>query len=466
MIWRTATFFLFLLLRLDAQPPSMYITVGEISIEGNKKTRSSLILRELYIQPGDSIPLAELAGQLETNRLHLMNTGLFSQVELNIRNWDVGEKRLDLLVRVTESWYVYPVPILELADRNFNTWWEDYDHSLRRLNYGLRFYHYNLTGRSDVLKGRIQFGFTNQYELVYRLPFFDKNQRWGLSVGGAFARNKEVNYATLDNRQQFFREPDHFLLRQFRTAISATLRKKQQVTHGWELAYTWKEIDEKVRSELNPDYFLGELKQRYTSLSYELWVDRRDMRPYPLRGSFFDLRLQKDGIGKGEDVNMLYITGLYKKYLFFSRRWSMEMAGGGMVDLLRKKPPFANSQALGYGEHYIRGYEYYVIDGLDYLYGKAALRFQLFDRVKNWGPLVPLKSFRTMHHRAYLVLHNDMGMANNPWYGQGNDLSNTLLWGYGLGLDWVVYYGTVIQLEFSRNYLGENGVFLHWSISL
>ena len=463
MKWRVTAFFIFILFRLGAQPPPVYVVVGEISVEGNKKTRSSLILRELFLQPGDSIPLVELAKRLEFNRLQLMNTGLFTQAELSIENWHVAEKRLDLKVRVVEAWYIYPIPIVELADRNFNTWWEDYDHSLRRIDYGLLFYHNNLTGRRDVLKGMLQFGFTNQYELVYRLPFFDKKQQWGLSAGAAFARNKEVNYATLDNRQQFFRDPGHFLLHQFRARASATLRRKRQVSHTFEAAWNWREIDESVRNELNPDYFLGKLKQRYTSLSYEMTADTRDIKPYPLNGGFLRLRVQKDGIADGEDVNALPVSVLVKKYFSFSRRWSLELAGAGRVALLRHKQPFANSQALGYGDHYIRGYEYYVIDGLDYFYGKFSLRFQVFDRVKNWGKLVPFRNLRVMHHRLYLVLNNDMGMANNPYYGQGNDLSNTLLWGYGLGLDWVVYYNKVFRLEFSRNYLGENGVFLHWA---
>ena len=465
MSWRATAFFLFFinLCRMGAQAPPTHVFVGDISVEGNKKTRSSLILRELFVHPGDSIPISELASKLEFNRLQLMNTGLFSQAEVNIHHWDLAEKRLDLLVKVVEAWYIYPIPIFELADRNFNTWWKDYDHSLRRINYGLLFYHNNLTGRKDVLKGKLQVGFTNQYELVYRLPFFDKKQQWGFSAGGGFAHNKEVNYATLENRQQFFRQPDRFLLRQFRTRLSATLRRKQQVTHTWEVSHQRNEIDKKVRDELNPDYYLGKLRQRFTTLSYELTADTRDIRPYPLHGGFLRFRVQKEGLGHWEDINALPVSVLVKKYLSFSRRWSMELTGAGRVALLRQKQPFATSYALGYGDNYIRGYEFYVIDGLDYAYQKSSLRFQVFDRVYNWGNLVPFRNLKVMHHRLYLVLNNDMGMANNPYYAEGNDLANTLLWGYGIGLDWVVYYNKVFRLEFSRNYLGENGVFLHWA---
>ena len=468
MNWRATAFLLFISFwcRLYSQtPPTTYILVGEISVEGNKKTRSHHILRELFIQSGDSIPVAELAKKLEFNRLQLMNTGLFSKVEINIKNWELEEKRLDLLVKVVESWYIYPIPIFELADRNFNTWWKDYDHSLRRINYGLLFYHNNLTGRRDVLKGIVQLGFTNQYELVYRLPYFDRKQQWGLSVGGAFARNKEINYATFENRQQFYRQSGDILLRQLRARMSATLKPKQQVSHTWEATLHLNEIDRRVRDDLNPDYFLGRLRQHYSSLAYELAFDTRDIKPYPLHGSILRVRIQKDGLGKQEDVDALPVSASYKKYLSLSRRWSMELTGAARLAMIRHKQPFSNSRALGYGEHYIRGYEFYVIDGLDYIYGKTSVRLQLFDRVHNWGKIVPIRNLKVMHHRLYLVLNNDMGMANNPYYGSDNNLTNTLLWGYGVGLDWVVYYNKVFRVEFSRNYLGENGLFLHWATS-
>lgn len=455
--------FILLLFRLEArQPPDIYV-VGQITVEGNQKTLTRTITREMFVQPGDSISLDVLVGELERNRLQLMNTHLFVRVDVDTRNWDLSARTLDIHVRVVEAWYIYPYPVFELADRNFNIWWDDYGRSLRRINYGIRFYHNNLSGRRDVLKAVVQFGFTNKYQLVYNLPFFDKKQQWGLSFQSAYSRNKEINYATLGNQQQFHRDPDGVLLEQFILGASATYRRKRQVTHLWEAVYHRNTIDPNVRKDLNPDFFLGSLHQRYTTLAYEFIADTRDIRPYPLHGGFLRLRVQKDGIGKWEDVHSLYLSALAKEYLSFNRRLSLELIAGGRLAVIREKQPFANSQALGYGSHYIRGYEYYVIDGLDYLYNKSSLRLLAVDRTVFWGDLMPFPNLREMPYRVYLVLNNDMGFANNPYYGEGNDLSNTLLWGYGAGIDLVVYYNKLFRLEFSRNYLGENGVFLHWA---
>ena len=44
-----------------------------------------------------------------------------------------------------------------------------------------------------------------------------------------------------------------------------------------------------------------------------------------------------------------------------------------------------------------------------------------------------------------------------------NNLSNSLLWGNGISLDYVTYYDKLLRIEFSVNHLGEKGVFLHFS---
>jgi hypothetical protein len=67
--------------------------------------------------------------------------------------------------------------------------------------------------------------------------------------------------------------------------------------------------------------------------------------------------------------------------------------------------------------------------------------------------------------KLYLTFHNELGYVNNPFYRQGNSLSNELLWSAGLGLDLVIYYDKVFNFEVSRNHLNEFGFYLHWTFS-
>ncbi len=46
---------------------------------------------------------------------------------------------------------------------------------------------------------------------------------------------------------------------------------------------------------------------------------------------------------------------------------------------------------------------------------------------------------------------------------QRNNLSNSILIGRGLSLDFITYYDKILRIEFSVNKLGEKGIFLHFS---
>ncbi len=58
-----------------------YAFIEEVVIEGNRKTRDRVIMRELSVQPGDSVRLEELADKLRESEQLLMNTGLFERAE-------------------------------------------------------------------------------------------------------------------------------------------------------------------------------------------------------------------------------------------------------------------------------------------------------------------------------------------------------------------------------------------------
>ncbi|MCB0664159.1 MAG: hypothetical protein KDC24_15545, partial [Saprospiraceae bacterium] len=55
-----------------------FLIVDSICIEGNKKTKNKVILRELNVKPGDTIRVGSLEKDLDQCSFNLMNTGLFS----------------------------------------------------------------------------------------------------------------------------------------------------------------------------------------------------------------------------------------------------------------------------------------------------------------------------------------------------------------------------------------------------
>ncbi len=416
-------------------------------------------------QIGDTIQLGNLSNRLAKNQTLLLNTSLFLDVEINVGEWDAAN-HITIIINVKEAWYIYPIPIFELADRNFNVWWQQYNHSFKRVDYGVRLYHSNVSGRRDLLKGVIQLGYTQKYELEYTLPFINEAKTFGLNTNFLFTRNKEVGIRTLENDVQFYRDDNRHLLRRYRFGVGSTYRPGLYESHKIEATYFHRNVADSIHI-LNPDFFLdGKSKQQFFSLSYTYQLDKRDIRAYPLKGHFAEGVITKEGFGIFKGRNALFLTGTFAEYLQFGKKkkYSLALLSKGRVQLQRQKPDYYNNKALGYEEDFIRGYEFYVIDGLDYAYLKSSIRYEILNKKIKWGKIMPLKSFKLMPFQLYLSINSDLGYVNDPYYNIGNPLSNELLWGGGIGIDFVIYIDKVIQVEYSTNRLGEKGVYLHFSL--
>jgi len=442
-----------------------YAVIHNIYVEGNKRTKTDVILRELDFGLHDTLPLSGLPSRLAENELNILNTGLFTNAKITYKEWTGATNEVGLLITVQEGWYIFPFPILEMADRNFNVWWDTYNHSLRRLNYGVRFYHTNLTGHKDHLKAVFQLGFTRKYELVYTLPYINRSKTLGLNVNFLHTREKEIGYTTAGNELLFSRSDGDPLLRRFRLGAGLTLRRKLDTRHRFNLTFFDNFIDKKVRSELNPHFFINGLQQRYLSASYQYELDKRDIRPYPMHGHYVQGTIERKGLGYTKDFDALNLDATWAQFFSFGKKWSMGYVLRGKTNLQRERQPYYGSQALGYEPDFIRGYEYYVTDGLDFAFNKTLVRYRLFDRKLNLGPYIRLESFKEMPVKLFIVLHNELGYVNNPFYAEGNSLANELLWGTTLGVDLVLYYDKVVNFEVSRNRLNEYGFYLHWTFS-
>ncbi len=449
---------------LVAQSDSLaapFIHIDSITIEGNRKTRTSLILRELEFAAGDTLSTTNLAATLERNSLRLMNLGIFNTARINVRSWN-ADNHVVLHITLIETWFVYPAPIFELADRNFNVWWKEFNRSLKRVNYGLDWNQLNLTGNADILKAKIQFGYSNKYEVQYRRPNFNKRRTLGFEAGITYSRSRELAYATEDNKLRFHVNPDIWQIIQLSTGGSLLWRPKLFTTHRLTAEYRSITVADSIASYFNPNFFLnGDTRQRHLSLLYNVTFDYRDIRPYPLEGWLFSGEVRFNGLLPGDNLRLFRAYAEFAKYFpFWEKRLSFETVLRARTSLPRCRPPYFNNQALGYGGSFVRGYEYYVADGLDFGLLKTAAHIQLFNRTFFLGKYMPVEGFRNLPMKLYLSLNNDIGYANDPWYGVQNPLSNHLLWGYGFGLDLVVWYNKTCRVEWSWNDKGENGFFL------
>ncbi|MBK7305782.1 MAG: hypothetical protein IPI88_01355 [Chitinophagaceae bacterium] len=153
------------------------VCVKDLQVTGTKQTKVYIVYREIQFKKGDSIVLADLYKELEQARFQVYNTTLFNEVKFELIALDAANVHIN--VQVLERWYLYPVPQFKWIDRNFNEWYRTYKASLSRVNYGIKFVHYNLSGRRDQLRIYFINGYTRNVSFSYTAPYSNKKTNRG-----------------------------------------------------------------------------------------------------------------------------------------------------------------------------------------------------------------------------------------------------------------------------------------------
>ena len=437
-----------------------FVLINRVFIVGNRLTREQIIMRELSLKPGDLIYNLDLPEILDLDKKKLINTRLFNTVE--IRTMELEENKIDLLIDLNERWYTFPSPIFELSDRNFNEWWQNYDHDFKRVNYGLRLYQFNMRGRNETLRLIAQFGFQRRFDLMYRFPYIDKKQKHGLSVDLGFHETKNLAYQTRDHKY-VFAESDEILRNERRAGLTYSYRRSFYKTHSLNVAYRDMQVNDIV-IDSNANYIDGELlQQKYPSVSYQFNSDHRDVSAYPLNGNQFLFYIAQNGLGISDDLNNFETSILYSKYFDLKKEFyvSNNFVGyySNPVNI-----PYVNFGVLGQRKQFVRGYELYVVEGPWYFLNKTTFKKRIFSRNYHWAAM-PVRQFRYIPVSVYLKTYADLGYVRNyPYYEERNfntRLSDKMLFGTGLGVDVVGFYDMVLRFEYSFNAEGEQGFFFH-----
>jgi hypothetical protein len=123
------------------------------------------------------------------------------------------------------------------------------------------------------------------------------------------------------------------------------------------------------------------------------------------------------------------------------------------------KQPYFNQRFLGYGDAYLRGMEYYVVDGVAGGFIRNTIRKEVAS-VK-WKTGIKSRIYGEIPFRFFLKGYGDFGYVHNKYNTTGNILSNKFLYSGGFGLDIVTIYDIVLRFEYSFNQLNERAFFFH-----
>lgn len=437
------------------------LIVDSIKLSGNKTTKDFIILRELTFSQHDTIPAYKLIEKLTRSRENLLNTSLFNFVTIYDSIISTGNpSHIELHINFIERWYLWPFPIFELSDRNFNTWWETKD--LNRISYGLLLVKENMRGRKEKLNMLLRFGWDETYQISYDIPYINKKQTFGSGLGLGYSQNHEVAYQTVGNKHENIRIEDENIFKNFYSYFSLTHRPSLYHHHLVSLRYDYFIFGDTLL-KLNPNFsFNSDTINEYLTLNYQFKSDNRDSRAYPLRGEYFEGNLEKSGFGifKDGDISMMSLRGSYRKYWQVLKRFYVSTDWTGKISTSRNQP-FFYQRGLGFGRNFVRGYELYVVDGQSYILGKNTIKFNLIPTQVKDLKFIPGDRFGKIHYAVYVNWFVDAGYVEDFRNTEGNELANKMLLGTGLGIDLVTYYDMVFRVEFSLNRESEFGVFFH-----
>jgi outer membrane protein assembly factor BamA len=432
------------------------VVVQNVEIVGNVRTRERIIRRELALKTGDTLTQAQLNRQLDLDRQKVVNTNLFISVTLKttpLPDSTATLKKVNVQVQLKEQLFLLAIPVFSLADRNFNEWWYERGRSLSRTIYGIYASYQNLTGNNDRLRVVAEFGFIPRFDLSYSLPYLDKKQQTGISVGMSYLTNRTMAYRTQADKLVFLNSETRNRER-FVPTVSVTHRPNFYAFHSVSLGYSITKISDTI-AKLNPNYFLGGRRQQnFTQISYSYLYDRRDRAQYPLRGFFYGGSVSRTGLLRSDDWQQWDLYAFGSRFIPLGKKWFSSFYAEGRVSAINEQP-FLQTRGLGYSTDLVRGYELYVIDGQHYTYARSNLRYQLLNRSFNLK-FIKIRQFNTFPIAIYPNIYLDAGYVWNRFSDRNSSkLANSLLIGGGLGFDFVFWYNFVGRINYSVNRLGE-----------
>lgn len=427
------------------------VYVQSVSYTGQHTTKIYILQREVAVLAQQTYTWPELRMLMQRSKEQLMNTRLFVETEVVA----AGTDTVQIQVMVKERWYLFPVPYFKLIDRSFNDWWVTHRASLKRVNYGAKLKWYNVSGRNDKLDVSVTSGYNQEVRVHYSQPFADPTLRHGFEAGIRYQRQHETSYNTLFNKPLFLRLEKEYVRSGGHVLLGYSYRPGSRHRHSVRLSYVWDQVLDSVL-KLNPQFNgLQTRNIQYPELQYTWEYYGADYNPYPLKGVILNTNVMIRGLHQDMHLTQLNASALWA--LPLPGKWNLLLQGTTTVKLPLEQSWY-NQPLYNYGGPFMRGTEYYVIDGVAGVLGRATLRHPLVCwNIKN--PL-PGKSRSNIPFAIFGKAYSDAGYFHQPG-NQATLLNNRFARSGGIGIDFLSFYDLVIRFEYTFNQLGEKGLFIH-----
>jgi outer membrane protein assembly factor BamA len=437
--------------------------IAHIAIEGNVKTKAHIIERELPYQVGSIIAADSLSILNTIAKQQLINTSLFYDAQVTAQ--EVDSQNLNILIKVTERWYLFPLPYFKWVDRNLSEWWNEQHHSLDRVNYGINFRQANATGNNDRLTIGLITGYTQQSVIRYQFPYLDKKMRFGMGLGWQYFTQKEINTSTVADKQVFYKTQD-VMQKGYRANLNFYYRPNLYERHSLQIGLGNTQINDSAFL-LQPKYFPNYAKSlSYLDLNLSFTKIKFDYNAYPSEGNSNEFGIYQRFSGD-HHLSSFQFRKVHAHHFSAANFYLLESNSQGK---LLSNLNYMDSRLMGYGNMQMNGFEYYVIDGNAGSIFKAELHHLLgnfkVSKTSGIGIVDKVNShLPEIKYQFWLKAFTNLGYAYSERPANASKLSNTLLRSAGIGLDVISIYDLVIKIDYSVNQLGDKGVYLHGGIN-
>lgn len=446
----------------NSDTTSGFFVVKKINIEGNERTKSQIILRELTFNSGDTLTLSNIDDHIKTSKNNLLKTPLFNYVTITSKIDD--DESISFNIAVEERWYIWPTARIAYADRNFSSWLKHKD--IMRVNYGMGISKYNFRERNEILRFKFTLGYREFFTVYYRNLFLDKDKKHSIGFDFSYARQNEVNYNAISNKEVAIKSDTDYLMNHKRIVTLYTWRPKLYSHHQFWFQQNFVKVSDTVKS-LNPEFLSSnKRKMNYFNFTYRFIFDKRNSKAYPLNGSYFNFYFDYylSVYSANENINYATFKFVFNKFRQLYPR--LFIASGNTIKFAtNQNQPFFILEGLGHRRDYLRGYEYYLIEGQHFLLSKNLIKFNLIPKIVRKMEWLSWKKFNKIHFSVYSNLYFDAGYVidnTNKYKEFNNTYVNDFLYSYGLGLDFVTYYDKVLRVEYSLTKHGHSGIFIHF----
>jgi len=413
--------------RLAAQTAADSVIVSKIVIVGNETTKDYVILREMLLKVGG--PLDTLS--VEHDKKQIYSLQLFNKVDIE---YTIEGKEATVYVRVSERWYIFPLPIVGFKYRDFS-----------KIFYGVSLIHQNFRGRNEKVMASAVFGYDGWFDLAYQNPKLTDDDDIFLRTEAGFhhVRNQNTSQGEYDQKVS-----NGSLMLGKRYGLYLTVR-------GFARFDLWDVPNRQPGWTVSPTGL-----DRFITIGSMLQYDRRDIREYATAGEYAAISIAKYGLGES-DVNLFRYEVDLRDYELLGGDVSLcgrvfgSFLSGGF------SPSYLHAY-FGYFER-IRGYYTTVFEGEDIAGGSLELRVPI---LKPRYATVSIRylppEFSVWRYGLYAGIFADGGTT---WFRTEQVLRNPWYAGYGAGLYFLLPYSLVVRTEYALNQYGRGQFVLGFGAS-